>query len=75
MVETERPQMMPHGLGCNMSLKIYFFPPNVGEVSDDDGERLRQDISTMEKRYAVKSSQNMLADCCWNLTEKVSIAS
>ena len=25
----------------------------------------------MQKRYAAKSSQNMLADYCWNLTEDV----
>jgi hypothetical protein len=29
----------------------------------------------MEKRYAGKSSQNMLADYCWNLIEEMSIAS
>jgi hypothetical protein len=64
-----------------MSLKIHFLyfhldflPPNVGTVSDEHGERLHQDISTMEKRYAGKSSQNMLADYCWNLTAEVSIA-
>jgi hypothetical protein len=56
-------------MGCNMSLKIQFlqshldfFPPNPGAVSDECGERFHQDISTMKKRCAVKSSQNMLAD-------------
>jgi len=29
----------------------------------------------MEKRYAAKSSQNMLADYCWNLNEEMSTAS
>ncbi|UYV62479.1 K02A2.6-like [Cordylochernes scorpioides] len=45
-------------LGCNMSLKIhflhshlYFFPDNLGAVSDEHGERFHQDISSMEKRY------------------------
>ena len=69
-------------MGCKMSLKMHllhshldFFPPNLGKVTDEHGEGLHQDISTMEKRYAGKSSQNMLADYCWNLTEEVSIAS
>jgi len=51
-------------MGCNMSLKIHFlnshldfFPPNLGVVSDEYGKRFHTDISTMEKRYAGKSSQ------------------
>ena len=69
-------------LGCNMSLKIHFlhphldfFPSNLGAVSDEHGKSFHQDISTTEKRYSKEWSQNMLADCCWNLTEEVSIAS
>jgi len=45
-----------HKLGCNMSLRIHmlhshldFFPDNCGMVSDERGERLRQEIATMEK--------------------------
>ncbi|XP_076659865.1 uncharacterized protein LOC143363151 [Halictus rubicundus] len=48
-------------LGCNMSLKMHFlhshldfFPANLGDVSDEHGERFHQDISTMEKRYKGK---------------------
>jgi hypothetical protein len=44
-------------------------------VSDEHGERFHQDISTMKKRYAGRSSQNMLANYCWNVTGDVSIAS
>ena len=69
-------------MGCNMSLKIHllhshldFVPPNLSTVSDEHGEGLHQDISTMEKRFTGSSSQNMLADCCLNLTEEVPIAS
>jgi hypothetical protein len=65
-----------------MSLKIHFLishsdilPPILGAVSDKHGEMFHQDILNMEKRYAGKSSQNMLAVRCWNLTEEVSIAS
>ena len=60
-------------MGCNMSLKIPFlnshldfFPLNLGIVSNEHGERFHPDMSTKEKRYAGKSSQNMLVDCCWN---------
>jgi hypothetical protein len=41
-------------MGCNMSLKIHFmeshlifFPENLGEVSDEHGERFHQDIMTI----------------------------
>ena len=47
-----------HALGCNMSIKIYFvfnhlksFPENLGDVSDEQGERFHQVINTMEERY------------------------
>jgi hypothetical protein len=69
-------------MGCNMSLKGLFlhshwdfFPLNSGAVNNEHAERFHQDFSTMEKRYVRKSSQNMLADYCWNLNEEVSIAS
>jgi len=41
-------------MGCNMSMKIHFlkshldfFPENLGEVSDERGERFHQDIMAM----------------------------
>ena len=44
-------------MGCNMSLKIHFlelhlkfFPENLGEISDEHGERFHQDTVLMEKR-------------------------
>jgi len=61
-------------LGCNMSLKIHFlhshldfFTENCGAVSDEHGERLNQDISSMEKGYQRKWDCAMLADYCWTL--------
>lgn len=61
-------------MGCNMSLKIHFlhshldfFPANLGDVSDEHGERFHQNILEMEKRYLGKSTLNMLADYCWQL--------
>jgi len=48
-------------VGCNMSLKIHFLeshldysPENLGEVSDEHGERFHQDIMAMENRYQGK---------------------
>ena len=45
-------------LGARMSLKMHFlhshldfFPSNLGEVSDKQGERFHQDISVIEERY------------------------
>jgi len=58
-------------MGCNMSLKIHFleshlkfFPENLGQVSDEHGERFHQDIMATEKRYQDKWSSSMLADYC-----------
>jgi len=69
-------------MGCNMSLMNHFlhshldfFPPKLSVVSDENGERFHQYISTIEKRYAGKWSQNMLTDYCWNFIEEMSIAS
>ena len=45
-------------LGCNMSLEIHFqhshldsFPPNLGAVSDKQGELYHQEIATMHAVY------------------------
>lgn len=45
-------------LGCNMSLKVHFlnshidhFPKNLGDYSEEHGERFHQDIKDMERRY------------------------
>jgi len=60
-----------------MSLKIhlwhwhlYFYASILVAASDKHGEKFRYDISTMEKRYTGKSSQNILADYCWNIIER-----
>ena len=54
-------------MGCNMSLKIHFlhshldfFPENCGAVSDENGERFHQTISTFERRYQGAWSTSML---------------
>ena len=65
-------------LGCNLSLKYtsftgiwIFAPENCGAVSDEQGERFHQDISSMEKRYQGKWNCAMLTDCCWTLARDV----
>ena len=65
-------------VGCNMSLKIHylesrldFFPENLGEVSDEHGQRFHQDLMAMEKRYQGKWTSSMLADYCWTLKRGV----
>ena len=57
-----------------MSLKIHFleshleiFPENLSEVSDEHGERFRQDIMTMEKQYQGKWTSSMFVDYCWTM--------
>ena len=62
---------------CNMSLKIHFYI-HTGTYSLSTWAQWATNMwkgSTMEKRYVGKSSQNMLADYCWNLNEEVSVAS
>ena len=61
-------------LGCNMSIKVHYlynhldyFPKNLGDVSEEQGERFHQDIRVMEERYQGRWDTAMMADHCWNL--------
>lgn len=61
-------------MGCRMSLKLHFlhshldfFPTNLGDVSDEMGERFHQDIKSMEKRYQGFWNESMMSDYCWML--------
>ena len=65
-------------MGCRMSLKIHFlhshlnfFPPNLGAVSDEHGERFRQDITKMESNYQGKWNPGMMGDFCWMLLRDI----
>ena len=47
-----------HAMGCLMNLKVHFldshleyFPENLGDYSEEQGERFHQDIKEMERRY------------------------
>lgn len=57
-----------------MSIKIHFlhfyldyFPSNLGDVSEEQGEKFYQDIKEMERRYQARWNVNMIADYCWML--------
>ena len=54
-----------------LSTKFHFlhshlarFPENLGDVSDEQGERFHQDISDVEIRYQGRCDATMLADYC-----------
>ena len=65
-------------MGCRISLKIHFlhshlnfFPPNLGAVSDEHGERFHQDITKMESHYQGKWNPGMMGDFCWMLLRDI----
>ena len=65
-------------MGCWVSLKIHFlhshlnfFPPNLGAVSDEHGERFHQDITKMESNYQGKWNLGMMGDVCWMLLRDI----
>lgn len=67
-------------MGCRMSLKLHFlhshlefFPDNLGDVSDEHGERFHQDIRTMEERYQGRFNSNMMGDYCWFLQRETTV--
>ena len=43
------------------------FAENLGDVSDEHGERFHHNISVMEQRFKEKWSPGMLADYCWGI--------
>jgi hypothetical protein len=60
-------------LGCKMSLKLHFlashldyFPPNLGAVSEEQGERFHQDMKDVE-HYQGRWNENMMANYCWSI--------
>ena len=56
-----------------MSIKVHYlhshlseFPANLGDVSEDQGERFHQDVKVMDERYQGRWNCSMMADYCWN---------
>ena len=65
-------------LGCQMSIKLHYlhshlgkFPANLGNVSEEQGERFHQDVKVMKERYQGQWDCNMMADYCWSLMRNV----
>ena len=55
-----------------MSLKVHhlhahYFPQNLGDMSEEHGEHLYQDIKSMETQYQGQWDVSMMADYCWCL--------
>ena len=66
-------------LGCKMSLKVHFleshlnfFHENLGNISDEPGERFYQNVAIIEKRFKGKCSVSMFADYCWSIKRDTS---
>ena len=49
-----------------LNSRLSYFPDN-GIVSEEEGERFRQDIKEMEQRYQSQWNVNMIVDYCWML--------
>ena len=61
-------------LGSRMSIKLHYlfghldyFPENLDNVSEEQGERFHQDIKMMEERYQGRWDAHMMSDYCWTL--------
>ena len=61
-------------LGARTSIKRYYlfshldyFPENLGDVGEEQGERFHQDIRTMEKAYQCRWDSHMMEDYCSTL--------
>jgi hypothetical protein len=57
----------------SFTFSLAHLPSESARIERRKWENFHQNICTVEKRYAMKSSQNMLADFCWNITEEESI--
>ncbi|CAK9833810.1 hypothetical protein ANTRET_LOCUS10438 [Anthophora retusa] len=60
--------------GLNMSLKIHFlqshlnlFPENLGDISDEHGERFHQEMKTIDWPYQEFLDERMMGDYMWSL--------
>jgi len=61
-------------LSCKMSPKPHFlashldyFPPNLGSVSEEQGERFHQDLKNVERRYQELWDVNKMVHYCWSI--------
>lgn len=54
-------------IDANMNLNLKDFAENLGDFSEQHGERFHQEIKTMEQRYGGKDYAAMQSDYCWFL--------
>lgn len=61
-------------IGAHLTLKMHFFknhldffPRNLGQFSDEHGERFHQDISDIEDGFNGRYTPQMLGEYCWTL--------
>ena len=60
-------------LGANMSIKTHLHShldnslENIGDVSEELGERFHQNIKVMEERYQGRWDKRMMGDYYWSL--------
>ena len=61
-------------MGCRMSVKLHFlcshldfFQENLGDFSEEYGERFYRDIEPMERRYKGSWDSAMMGDYIWSL--------
>ena len=64
-------------MGCRMSLKLHVlhfhideFKDNMGDYSEEQGERFHQDVKSFEERYKGQYNENMRGDYIWNLVRE-----
>ena len=50
-----------------MDFHVEYFPEDLGDYSEEQGERFHQDIKVMEQRYQGRWDENIMADYCWIL--------
>ena len=60
--------------GARMSIKFHYlfsyldyFSENLGDISEEQGERFHQDIRMMEERKQGRWDSHIMADYCWTL--------
>ena len=61
-------------LGVKISVTVHYvfshldhFPTNLGDLSEELGERFHQDIYVMEEKHQGRWNAHMMVDYCWSL--------
>ena len=75
--EIVRKMLCVHPMKCNMSLKLHFldfhlefFLQNLGEISDENDERVHQDFSVMERRFVGRWNCDIPAETCCSIVRE-----